>query len=615
MDRYSFRTQHVHVCEHASDAIVVCPEDDLCTGLSDIRLSSTSSEGRQQQHFHKTSPVSVVQQMALHTPEKKTKHGGDEGSSDESAQHEQENTFQNMFVHYQSQSDLTSQNPESVPQNLFCRYGLVVAMENDGFEVQLNSLAASPHPTPSRIPRKAVTSPIKVQLDNLLKIARTPEFNRYGFPKNSLLDSDATPIKSPEPCRSLISDLCCGSETTLFCNNGDENVTVLRRKDAIQDTISVLLARPIGSEDWCSSWQAWTYFDMNESNELSRDVKENVKQVLRNRAFDMNAKTTRIKKLKGDLCPFEVTPEKKLHHSVPLGLNRSFCLSDQPSRKEALNALPLLTVREERSTVHAAVSVWESVHQQCTHQHKPVESPFVIRSRGLFDDETCYDSDPEETTRRRPSPNGNRRRTSTFLKQGALDERLSQTQQDSIPVNNLATVQDDELAKILVQELLNERFTLIWHPCTSDINCIQSRPIGIKAWIERGQQLRETVIQPKLYWQQVSKVDQKGALSDISTTLYNVDLLYITRVIEVKKVNRSHYPLAPRNKCLLVHSLDQKMLFEAGSEVERDRLAYALKLAVARLGSKIIVGDAGVFDEFFVTGNGVPGEAPVWTRA
>jgi len=41
------------------------------------------------------------------------------------------------------------------------------------------------------------------------------------------------------------------------------------------------------------------------------------------------------------------------------------------------------------------------------------------------------------------------------------------------------------------------------------------------------------------------------------------------------------------------------MLFEAGSEVERDRLAYALKLAVARLGSKIIVGDAGVFDEFF----------------
>jgi len=57
------------------------------------------------------------------------------------------------------------------------------------------------------------------------------------------------------------------------------------------------------------------------------------------------------------------------------------------------------------------------------------------------------------------------------------------------------------------------------------------------------------------------------------------------------------------------------MLFEAGSEVERDRLAYALKLAVARLGSKIIVGDAGVFDEFFVTGNGVPGEAPVWTRA
>ena len=162
---------------------------------------------------------------------------------------------------------------------------------------------------------------------------------------------------------------------------------------------------------------------------------------------------------------------------------------------------------------------------------------------------------------------------------------------------------------------MNERFTLIWHPyLTNTKQNPNFSPIGIKAWIERGQRLRKTLIQPKICWQQVSLSDPKGILRDKTKKLHHVDLLDITRVLEVTKIDRRQYPFAPVKKCLMIHTLDEKIMFEAGSESERNRLVHSLKLTVARLGSKIIVEDPAVFDEFFSTGNDVPGEAPVWVK-
>ena len=40
-------------------------------------------------------------------------------------------------------------------------------------------------------------------------------------------------------------------------------------------------------------------------------------------------------------------------------------------------------------------------------------------------------------------------------------------------------------------------------------------------------------------------------------------------------------------------------LFEAATQDERDKFVFAFKVMVARLASKIIVGDKDVFDEFF----------------
>ena len=57
------------------------------------------------------------------------------------------------------------------------------------------------------------------------------------------------------------------------------------------------------------------------------------------------------------------------------------------------------------------------------------------------------------------------------------------------------------------------------------------------------------------------------------------------------------------------------LLFEASCQQERDALVQGLKGLVARLASKIIVGDERVFDEYFTPfGAVVPGEAPEWAR-
>ena len=77
----------------------------------------------------------------------------------------------------------------------------------------------------------------------------------------------------------------------------------------------------------------------------------------------------------------------------------------------------------------------------------------------------------------------------------------------------------------------------------------------------------------------------------------SLDLLDICRVLEAGNIDRSEYPLAKQSNCMLIQSLDDKMMFEACSESERDRICRDLKLVVARLGSKIIMNDRHLFDE------------------
>ena len=61
----------------------------------------------------------------------------------------------------------------------------------------------------------------------------------------------------------------------------------------------------------------------------------------------------------------------------------------------------------------------------------------------------------------------------------------------------------------------------------------------------------------------------------------------------------------------MIQAYDKEMIFEAESANERDVFIEGLKILVARLGSKIIVGDKDVLEEFFTpASSSVPGQVP-----
>lgn len=163
---------------------------------------------------------------------------------------------------------------------------------------------------------------------------------------------------------------------------------------------------------------------------------------------------------------------------------------------------------------------------------------------------------------------------------------------------------------------MNEKLTLVWHRSAKPDAKSKGTPQGMIIWIERGQQLNSGLIQPKLVWRPVRKHEKDTQRLGLSSpSLESLELLDISRVLEVNRIDRKLYPFAKRKSCFLVESLDRKMMFEASSEAERDRIVNGLKLTVARFASKIIVQDRQVLDEFFTSFlSAVPGEAPRWTQ-
>lgn len=295
---------------------------------------------------------------------------------------------------------------------------------------------------------------MKSEVEQLMVAKVTPDRNhdRTSKSRHSFLDIKTTrmPSRSSEQYspRYLGSSLCCGpGPLTCWSHRDDVVVSSQQQQKPIHNSITVFLESLLGPEKWCGSWQGWNHFDMEKNHDQSRVRNENVKHGLRNRAFDVHAKTKRIQKLKEDLCPFDITPEKRDHRYLDSSKTRSFCVSGNPSRQGKLSAIALLTVREEPSSVHSVANFWQSV-QTCT--ERPEGSPYIMNSRGFQDDEICYDSDPEEPTRRRPRLDSVRRRTSTFLKQGMLDQRAPAKSEPGI-VKTLATLQEEDVVTLLIQ--------------------------------------------------------------------------------------------------------------------------------------------------------------------
>ena len=452
--------------------------------------------------------------------------------------------------------------------------GAEVTLEN--YETDIGQLILS---TPSS---KAI---IHSRFDKL-RLTPDSELERHfivsSLPTHSLLDDEATPSPmSPDEYRPQRLNLWCGS-SSFGCYRCDDQEGLAITNPMMERTVSNFLGSTTGADDWCTSWQAWTYFEMdNVADDRILDLKDDIKRVLRNRAGNIRERASRITNLKQNLHPFDATPKRK---GAPISKTASFCV-DTEQRKKLRSHMH-----------HSSLSTFPSTMFTCMESEK-AESPFVIRTRGLEED-LFYDSDPEECTKRRsPRRTPTKSKVTTFWNRSLELKRANGLSGSDKNHHRLENVNINDNSQVVehVQEVMNQRFTMVWHQLVEK----QSTPVAIVAWIERGQQLDRQLIQPRLVWK---RLHDGGAPND----RHSVDLLDISRILEVNQIDRKLYPLAQQRNCLCIRSLDRKMMFEASNEEERNCLCRDLKLVVARLASKIILDDQNLFHEFFVEGM-IPG--------
>jgi hypothetical protein len=258
-----------------------------------------------------------------------------------------------------------------------------VVMGDDGAEITLE-LARTPSRTPQRN-------------------ALTDQTNKIRA--SSLFDADTSPSLNAEtePCsESLGSQMLCGA-SALGCQSDDTSSSALIQfpPHYVQETIQILLGNPLGLDGWCHGWQAWLYFGMeqgNNTNESSCETKEDMKRVLRNRAFDLNVRNRRIRILKRDLNPFDSTP-KKSSESEPLQKTRSLSVHENTARKPDHHRSS--TSLDVPSSIASFGCGWDPY--SCGQEDS--NSPATIRFRQFTssNEDLRYDSDPEDFSRRRSS--------------------------------------------------------------------------------------------------------------------------------------------------------------------------------------------------------------------
>lgn len=153
----------------------------------------------------------------------------------------------------------------------------------------------------------------------------------------------------------------------------------------------------------------------------------------------------------------------------------------------------------------------------------------------------------------------------------------------------------------LVSELMHGTFTFIWHP-NNNIPMKTCHPLIVKCWFEMGSCLITKLVNPKFIWKNIcpSQDHRKASSGNPYVSPQHIDLLDIVRILTPTNIKRDTYPFAKQQSSFLISTNESKeFLFEAKSTDERNRFLFAMKLMVARLASKIIVGDSDVFSEFF----------------
>jgi len=418
---------------------------------------------------------------------------------------------------------------------------------------------------------------------------------------NALLDMDITPSPAKSPLRIVLEEHttpdsprrtmpCCGANA---CWSPVRKVLHSNDDNNNNNDISIIESEIVNflslqeHETWMGEWQLWTSrcIDHQFREEITKpppdseslesdDLQDHIQRVLRNRAFDIAARQERLSALRRDLHPFHRSPSL---HQAPAP-KRTLSYQPKERSRHSTNRRP----DENQLSFGERWKTW-----YCSPDVQDIESPSIVRRPPK--DELCYDSDPEDFTRRRAR------------RQGASS---SNKENNSSDLDSSIDLDDDEVVQVAVEDFMNERWTLILHQDDSR----SSKPShAVHAWIERGLKLYRSVITPRFVWKPIHQ-ESKNVV-DRRSEMMHVDLLEIQRVLEVKQLDRERYPFAKLSNSFLIKSENGTVLLEAGSPAERDKLVRLLKLAVARLGSKLVTGDFAL-DEYFAFMEHGPGEEP-----
>lgn len=117
-----------------------------------------------------------------------------------------------------------------------------------------------------------------------------------------------------------------------------------------------------------------------------------------------------------------------------------------------------------------------------------------------------------------------------------------------------------------------------------------------------GSCLKKRLLQPTFVWRANDQTAFSSRLLRIKSiqTPESIELLNIIKIFAPTEINRQMHPFVKLDCAFtLVGNDEEELLFETATKDERDKFIFAFKLMVARLASKIIVGDKDVFDEFF----------------
>jgi hypothetical protein len=249
-------------------------------------------------------------------------------------------------------------------------------------------------------------------------------------------------------------------------------------------------------------------------------------------------------------------------------------------------------------------------------QSNPFTALNALQSTG--DDELYYDSDPEDTRERTFKRLGPR---------GVLAERENKIQYDSVfgrrkPTTTMTPLYNRRMKKVdenvildIIENLKNQRLTLLWHPTQTEKNKNQA-PVCVKVWIESGIYLVDgTFLLPKLTWLPVHEGNADSFV--MNAALQNpeaLDMLDVCRVRECDTIDRKVYPFANVERSFIIQTQSGVTLFETRSKQDRNHMVNGLKLVIARLASLLMLRDLRAVDEFFGGSSSVPGEAPWWTK-